>query len=249
MNNNLNSPGQSKTRRGKNSGSDAIWNVLTIVMLLGSACLVLYFVNIIQHPASPLNPLPPPTDLPTAIPPTLTPLPLAPTWTLTVTAEPTSTSTPRPTFTLEPSATVYTLATATSILTPTKTVKPTGVPFTATISYLDSSVFLGKSCDSLLVGGQVQDAGNNPVVGMIVKLGGGVPGKIYNAPDVKLTGIAPAYGPSGFEFNLGIAPVASNNTLWIQLYDQVGSPLSSQVFLQTFKDCKKNVIDVRFQQK
>jgi len=217
MNNNLNSPGQSKTRRGKNSGSDAIWNVLTIVMLLGSACLVLYFVNIIQHPASPLNPLPPPTDLPT--------------------------------FTLEPSATVYTLATATSILTPTKTVKPTGVPFTATISYLDSSVFLGKSCDSLLVGGQVQDAGNNPVVGMIVKLGGGVPGKIYNAPDVKLTGIAPAYGPSGFEFNLGIAPVASNNTLWIQLYDQVGSPLSSQVFLQTFKDCKKNVIDVRFQQK
>jgi len=34
----------------------------------------------------------------------------------------------------------------------------------------------------------------------VIKLGGSVPGKVFNPPEVKLAGIATAYGPSGFEF-------------------------------------------------
>jgi hypothetical protein len=248
MNTNLKSSGQAKGSRGKKGRLDLIWNILTGVMLLTSVCMAGYFVSILQNPASQLNPLPPPSATPTPIPATATPLALEPTWTLTVTLAPTFTSTKRPTITLPPSATQYLFPTATSALTATKTGKPSPSPYTATISYQDSSAY-GKSCDTLLVGGWVKDAGNNPVIGMIVKLGGAIGGKTLNPPIVKLTGIAPAYGPSGFEFDLGMAPVASSNTLWVQLYDQGGTPVSSQVPLTTEKDCKKDLVFVGFQQK
>jgi hypothetical protein len=101
----------------------------------------------------------------------------------------------------------------------------------------------------MLVAGQSLDSGNNPVIGLIVKLGGSVPGKVFNPPNTALTGIVTAYGPSGFEFNPGMQPVATTNSLWVQLFDQASSPLSNQVFLPTFKDCKKNLIFIRFQQK
>src|SRR5258706_5663162 len=250
MNNNLNYPGQPKAARGKKNSSDLIWNVLTVVMLIGALCLAGYFVSLLQNPYSLLNPFPPPTAFPTPIPPTITPVALDATWTPTITVEPTITNTPRPTFTLEPSATLFTMATATSAFTPTKTPKPTGVPFSATVSYQDSTLFrTDTSCDVMLVAGQTMDAGNNPVIGLIVKLGGSLPGKVFNPPEVKLTGIATAYGPSGFEFNLGVKPVSSSNSLWVQLFDHGGAPLSNQLFLTTFKDCKKNLILIRFQQK
>jgi len=250
MNNNLNF-GQTKSGRGKKGNQDLIWNVLTGVMLLTSVCLAGYFVSIVQNPASPLNLLPPPPPSATAIPPSATPLALEPTWTLTVTQAPTLTGTPRPTITLPPTATQFLLYTATTVssgFTPTKTVKPTPSPFTATITYQDSSAY-GKSCATLLVGGWVMDASNNPVIGMIVKLGGSIEGKTFNPPLLKLAGASQVYGLSGFEFDLGVAPVVSNNTLWVQLYDQVGSPVSSQVPLITEKDCKKDLVFVGFQQK
>jgi len=248
MNSNLNSRGQSKGGRGKKSGSDLIWNVLTGLVLLMSLCFAGYFVSIFQNPDSLLNPLPPPSALPTAVPATATPIPLEPTWTLTVTLAPTFTGTPRPTFTIPPTQTQFLLSTATSALTATKTIKPTPSPFTATIVYQDSSLY-GKSCDTMLVAGRVMDANNTPVTGMIVKLGGSIGGKNFNPPIVKLAGISPAYGPSGFEFDLGVAPAASSSTLWVQLYDQGGTPVSGQVSLATEKDCKKNLIFVGFQQK
>jgi hypothetical protein len=251
MNNNFDDPGKPRRSAGKNSSSDLIWNVLTGVMLLGTLCLVGVFASLLTDPHSQLNPFPPPTATPTPIPLTSTPLSLAATWTPTVTIEPTITNTPRPTFTLEPSATLFTLASPTSALTPTKTAKPTGVPYTAKIEYYDSTTFRpDTSCDVMLVAGQTLDSGNNPVTGLIITLGGSVPGKVFNPPLTTLAGIAKDYGPSGFEFNPGIAPVASNNSLWVQLSVQGGAALSNQIFLTTFKDCKKNnLIYIRFQQK
>jgi hypothetical protein len=64
-----------------------------------------------------------------------------------------------------------------------------------------------------------------------------------------LTGIATAYGPSGFEFNLGVKPVASKDSLWVQLFDLSGAPLTDQVLLTTYTECDKNLIFVRFQKK
>jgi hypothetical protein len=41
-------------------------------------------------------------------------------------------------------------------------------------------------------------------------------------------------------------PVASNDTLYLQLLDQAGLPLSDNVYIDTFNDCKKNLVLVRF---
>ncbi|MGC1375537.1 MAG: hypothetical protein WA821_04905, partial [Anaerolineales bacterium] len=104
------------------------------------------------------------------------------------------------------------------------------------------------NCTMLLIAGRVLDAHNNPKIGLIVKMGGGLPGKSFVPPDVKLTGIATAYGPSGFEFDTGMAPIASTDTLWVQLFDQT-SALSNQIPITTYNDCKKNLILVNFQEK
>lgn len=97
--------------------------------------------------------------------------------------------------------------------------------------------------------GQVFDTNRNPMHGLQVHLGGSVPGKVFNPPLTTLSGLATTFGPSGFEFDLNVQPVASTKTLWVQLYDEAGAPLSEQIFLATFNDCKKNLIFVHFQQK
>jgi len=251
MNNSFDYPEQPKGPSRKKLSPDTLWNVLTGAMLVGTLCVAGYFAYLLANPFSPLNPLPAPTPLPTPIPPTWTPLALDATWTPTITVEPTITSTPRPTFTTEPSATLYKLVIPTSAnqATPTKTAKPTGVPYKADIVYYDRISWGSKTnCDVMLVVGTVLNSDNNPYQGATIKLGGLVPGKVFNPPETTLAGIAPAYGPSGFEFNLGVEPVASSKALWVQLYDPGSAPLSNQIFITTYKDCKKNLIFIRFQQ-
>jgi hypothetical protein len=80
-------------------------------------------------------------------------------------------------------------------------------------------------------------------------LGGSLPGKTFVPALVTLTGTSLVYGQSGFEYDLQLAPVASSKTLWIQLYDQSGAPLSEQFKLISYADCKRNLVFVRFQQK
>jgi len=101
----------------------------------------------------------------------------------------------------------------------------------------------------MYVAGKALGTNNNPITGLQVSLGGSVPGKVFVPPLTTLTGISPIYGPSGFEFDLRVAPVASSKGLWVQLFDQSGTPLSEQVQLKTYTDCKKNLINVSFQQK
>jgi hypothetical protein len=61
-----------------------------------------------------------------------------------------------------------------------------------------------------------------------------------------VSSIAPAYGKSGFEFFLGAVPISSDDLLSIQILDQAGLPLSDAIALDTFNDCSKNLVLVRF---
>lgn len=241
-------------KSGKKGKADGLFNILTLFFLLLTVGLCLVFALIFVNPYSGLNPFPPSTPVPPSITPTITPLMPPPTWTPIPTQVPTSTNTPRPTFTVEPTNTPFVLvtpATETPTNTPTRTVRPTGVPYGTTVQFFDSTTFRPEtSCGDFLVAGQVLDSRNNPVIGLIIRLGGSVPGKSFNNPTLtSLTGIVPAYGPSGFEFALGVPPVASKDTLWVQLFDQSGAPLSEQVFLTTSGDCDKNLVFVRFKQR
>jgi hypothetical protein len=221
-----------------------IWDILSILVLILTVCLVGYFALVFINPASSLNIMRPGGGLfgnpvPTF---TVTPLQLQPTWTASPTLVLTPTDTPRPTLTPIPTNTSF------SLVPPTKTPKPSPTPkapFSASVTQVESTIIHPElACNWAGIGGTVVDANNSPVIGVVVVLRGSLNGTTVDQPTV--SGINKEYGPSGFEFVLGSAPVESNKTLYVQLVDQQNIPLSDPVQITTSTDCKKNLVMVRF---
>ena len=233
--------GSSKPRRG--GGMQAL-DILSIVVLIATICLVGFFALILINPESRINPFPPGGFGPKVPTATVTPLQLQPTWTASPTLELTPSSTPRPTFTPFGTNTPF------SLLPPTKTPRPPTptrtpkAPFSATTSQVESTVVHPElQCNWAGIGGTVVDAGNSPIIGQVVVLRGTLDGKTIEQQTV--SGINKEYGPSGFEFVLGNAPIAST-TLIIQLVDLNNIPLSDSISVSTSSDCTKNLVLVRF---
>ncbi len=233
--------------------SSLVWNILTVLVLMAVVCVGLGFGMIFLDPYSAINPFPPPTLPPTLAFPTVTPTPLGvlpPTWTPLPTEEPTATNTPRPTSTPFPTETPF------SLFTPTETaaVSPTaplGMPYDLAPGSpvaISSVAFPPEAgCNWMGVAGQVLDLSGAPIsTGIVIQLSG-----VYGGTFVEktsLTGIAPQYGLAGYEFYLGDKPIASNKTLWVQLLDQAGAPISEKVFFETYGDCERNLIFINFKQ-
>jgi hypothetical protein len=210
------------------------------------ACLIVYLVVVFRDPRSFLNPFPPeasPTIYVTDTP-TITPIQPPATWTASPTLRPTSTRTRAPTLTLDPL-----LVTATITLTPTETLTPTitstAMPAGAEILYETSTtVHPDLECNWLGVGGSVIGLDDKPLQFQTVQLGGMLGEESIS--QLKLSGSAPAFGSSGFEFVLGNKPVDSTQTLWIQLFDNTGKVLTEKVYFDTFDDCTRNLVKITF---
>jgi hypothetical protein len=222
----------------------AFWDMLSVLVLVITICLAGYFLFIFFNPQSSYNLLPPggSNSLPTL---TVTPIQLEPTWTASPTLVLTPSNTPRPTFT------PFFTNTPFSLVPPTRTLKPPSAtatpkaPFSATTQQVESTVIHPElACNWAGIGGTVVDANGSPIIGMVVVLRGTLDGKTVEQQTV--TGINKEYGPSGFEFVLGITPVQTKNTLYVQLVDLQNLPLSDQVFVSTSSDCAKNLVLVRF---
>ena len=220
-----------------------LWDVLSIVTLLITVGIGVYFVWLFLFPTSRLNPFPPldvfdPNVIPTE---TITPIVLEPTWTPTL-EDVTETPTLLPTFTLEPSPTPFSLVPPTK--TPTITPTPKA-PFSATVTYIDSTIIHPDSaCNWQGIGGTIVDSNNADMLRMTIRLVGVYNRKAKN--ELTVSSIAPAYGKSGFEFFLGTVPISSTGELYIQILDQAGLPLSNNIYIDTFNDCSKNLVLVRF---
>lgn len=225
---------------------DRVWNILTMAVLLITVCIVGYVAIIFVNPQSALNPLRPGGGgLFVAAAPTNTPEPikLQPTWTASPTLEVTPTQTPRPTFTPILTDTPF------SLVPPTRTPKPTNTPkapITAvSVTRVESTlIHPDVACNWAGVGGTVVDSNNGHLIGTVVVLRGFLDGKSVDLTTV--TGINKEYGQSGFEFVIGDAPIASSKTLYVQLVDQSGVPLSDKVEITTSADCAQNLVLIRF---
>lgn len=225
----------------------ATWDILSIVVLIFALCLAAYFLYVFINPFSPLDPLPPFTPVVPFIIPTgtITPIQLEPTWTLTPTIQSTPSLTPRPTWTPENTTTPFSIFPPPKTPFPSTTPKPTGMPYTAKVNLIESTIIHPESgCSWLGVGGTAEDLNKSPVLGIVVHIGGSLGGK--NIDLTTVTGVSPDYGKSGFEFYLGDRPVASMNTLWIILQDLASLPLSEKIYFSTYEDCQKNLILIRF---
>jgi hypothetical protein len=229
--------------------SFGLWDILTIVVLLVTVCVVVYFSMIFFDPGFSLNPLPPAyLKTPTA---TITPIQMEPTWT------PTPTVYVSPTATLLPSITPPATNTPPNLTPVTDTPEPTGTPTptrtpkapfsAASVNSIESVIIphlLNVGCDWQGVGGTVDDQNGSPIIGIVVRLAGRLDGKSIELTTV--SGVSPEYGKSGFEFVLSDTPVDSRDTLYVQLLDQAGLPLSDKIYFDTFSDCEKNLVLVRF---
>jgi len=221
------------------------WDILSIVILLATACIGLYYLLVFLIPNTPLNPLSPQNAARgfTATP-TITPRGLEPTWTPSATPYIPPTNTALPSFTP-----VYT-QTPVSLVPPTKTPQPTATPkspFSATVDYIASSKYHPEfGCNWMGVAGIVLDVNNAHVNGLQLLLLGTLNGKTIN--NFSISGMLPLlYGASGFEFDLGRTPIDSRSTLYLQLRDQGGAiQLSENVYINTYTDCNKNMTFVRF---
>lgn len=240
--------------------SGLVWNVLTAVALLGVVCVAGVFLSIYFNPQSALNPFPPPT-LPAALAfPTATPTPrvaLPATWTPSPTIEPSPTATDRPTATLPPTSTPFSLVKEEPTSAPADNANATSTPKKSWpfVAKGGKSVAIANiahpeaGCDWMGVAGRVFDLKGAALQGQQVQLGGYLPGSSASFEFVlTLTGLAPQYGPGYYEFTLSDHPIASGRTLWIQLLDQQGLPLSDKTYFTTYEDCDKNMILLDFEQ-
>ena len=227
-----------------------VWNILTILVLLGVCYLTYYFAAIYVNPNGAYNPYPP-ESLPTLFKtPTVTPtiILLPATWTPTLTSTPLPTRTKAPTWTL-----VRLVTTPTITSTPdststggTPTISPTRMPASADITYQASTTMHADlACKWMGAGGKVLDSGGKPLLFQTIQLGGTLSGTAIT--NIVLSGGNPAYGTSGFEFDkLADHPIASTQTLWVQLFDNNGKPLTDKVYFDTFTDCAKNLVMIVF---
>ena len=218
------------------------WDILSIAMLVLTVCAAGYFLLIFINPNSSMNILPPTgrfANTPTSTP---APIKLEATWTASPTLEMTPTTTPRPTWTPIFTDTPF------SLVPPTRTPKPSATPrapFNASVQQVDSTIIHPEfACNWAGIGGTVVDTNNSDIIGTVVVLRGFLDGKTVDLTTV--SGINKEYGQSGYEFVLGTAPIASNKTLYVQLVDQSGVPLSDKVEVVTSADCSKNLVIVRF---
>jgi hypothetical protein len=234
--------------------SSLIWNVLTVLVLLMVVCLVGGFLLILMNPSSQLNLFPPPTlpatiSFPTATATSQYVLPA--TWTPAPTLEPTLTDTPAPSSTPAPTETPFSLFTLTPTTVSGTDEAPAEFPFIVgpgTPVGTSSLAFHPEAgCDWMGVAGQVFDLSGAPVSGQQVRVGGTLLGAPIDM--LSLTGLTTAYGNNGFyEFTLGEKPVISTGTLWVQLIDQSGLPMSDKIYFDTYDACDKNLIFVNFKQ-
>jgi hypothetical protein len=200
-------------------------------------------LNIAGNSNLPLNPFPPAKIIPTLTlfqteTPTSTIIPLEATWTPTITLQPPPSRTRAATLTL-----VYQLITPSITTTPTITSTP--MPALAAITHLASTAYRPeKKCAWAGVAGKVLGTDNEPLVSQQILLGGTLDGTLINF--LTLSGLAPVYGSSGFEFVLGDHPIASMQTLWIQLLDNSGKPLTDKVYFETYEDCARNLVMIVF---
>ncbi|MBI5933931.1 MAG: hypothetical protein HY867_09505 [Chloroflexi bacterium] len=224
----------------------SLWDLLSIVMLILTACIAGYYALIFASPNIALNPFAP-RRLEASLPPTLVPtaIPASPTWTPSATPFIPPTDTPRPTFTPVFTPTLF------SIITPSSTPKPSATPkapYSASVQYIASNKYRPEfGCNWLGVAGIVLDKKGAHHIYVQVLLFGDLKGQPIN--NITVSGTAPQYyGASGFEMQLSETPVDTSKTLYLQLRDQGGIPLSENLYINTYSSCDKNMVFVTFKE-
>jgi|GEM_PF-661641 len=110
--------------------------------------------------------------------------------------------------------------------------------------YSANFIYPGLGCGWMGVGGQVFDLASQPVLNLVVEIGGTLNG--IEISQVGLTGTTKSLGPGGYDVKLADRVIASQNSVWIQVKDLTGTPQSDILYFNTFADCEKSLVLINF---
>jgi hypothetical protein len=96
------------------------------------------------------------------------------------------------------------------------------------------------------VGGSVFDLDGESIINLGIRLEGELEGNPISLDAI--SGSFPALSASGYIFNISDHPIASDGTIWVQLHDGSGKPLSDKLFITTSAECSKNFVMVNWRQ-
>jgi hypothetical protein len=225
-----------------------LWIVLPTVLLLVTSCNVF-----VPEPTPVDNPESPGVTATSLGEVDSTPTNSVPSATVTKSSQPDSTFTPEaealtPTIVPtdvddEPTQTPTIAATEIVEIKPTPTQTILGVQIGSPVGF-PNFAHPDLGCQWMGLAGQIFDADDLPMDDLVVEVGGTLDGKpIFG---LAVTGESTGYGPGGYEIKLGDVPIASNGSIWVQVFDLDGIALTSQTYFPTYGDCEKNVILMNF---
>lgn len=229
--------------------TDLLWNVLTLLVVLGILVMTGIYAFLFGNPQAGINPFPPPTQPALMVLPSSTPTVKAmpPTWTPTPTITPTATLTPPPPVTGTDAVEVTPGA---AEATPEATDQPRALyafDLQGEVKSIDATIFRNEhGCKWMGLAGQAFDMQGRPATGITVQVGGTL-GRSY-IDLISLTGTALWYGQAGYEVFLADKPTESKSTMWVRLLDQSGLPLSAKIYFPTSSDCTQNLVVINFKQ-
>ncbi len=243
-----------RTARPVKNPHAGTWNLLTALLLAGTFFVASLYVLIYTRPEL----LAEHTPLGFLIARTPTPLQItfAPQPSPTLTPEP---PTPQPATPDPSNATPQFTSTATLQAVEATPLDPNATPNAGTpevnslyafavqgqVNAIDGTVIdQNHGCNWMGVAGRIQDADGSPITGIQVHLVGYIGGRTRDL--LTLSGTGQAFGPGGYEFTLGSQPLGTVDSVWIQLVEQNGLPLSARVRFSTYEDCSRNLIVINF---
>ncbi len=100
-----------------------------------------------------------------------------------------------------------------------------------------------KGCDWMGLAGQIFNLAGEPILGLVIEAGGTLEGREIQA--MAVTGGEAALGPGGYSITLADHPVASDGSLWLQVYRD-GTAITGRILITTYGDCERNLILVNF---
>lgn len=142
---------------------------------------------------------------------------------------------------VQPTATVIQ---PTQVLTPTPMLISSFIVQEQMPVYLPNFAHLSAGCDWMGVAGQVFDSDGKEIQDLTLMLGNTLPAEEQII--AARTGLAPAYGPGGYEIQIAEKTFDSSNSIWVQVFDQAGHAVSTKFFFDTFDDCSRNLILINF---
>lgn len=139
---------------------------------------------------------------------------------------------------------------------PTPTISPTATPLpyryvlqAGTPVRLANFRYPELGCGWMGLGGQVFGLDEQAQQLVVIKVSGLLGG--VEQMHLALTGLAPVFGPGGYEIKLADQPVESSGSLNIQLFDLDGVPISDLYYFDTVGGelgCEQNLVLINFNQ-